>query len=72
MQNRNSDSSFWDFIQIDPKIIMSMRRSNVIITFILLFFLIGLSVALLPSHAATKVPLKGDTNPSLAEMPLTK
>jgi hypothetical protein len=68
MRDRDSDSSFWDFIQIDPKVIVSMRRSNVIITLILVFILLGLSVALLPSHAASKVVLKGDNNPSHASL----
>jgi serine protease Do len=75
MKDRNSEPSPWYFVPVDPKAIVSMRRSNLIVIAALTFFLVGLLlVAIIPAigHATShKVSLKVDANPaptSLADL----
>lgn len=72
MKGRKSEPSPWYFVPVDPKTIVSMRRSNLIIIAALTFLLVGLLlVAIAPTTgnaALHKVPLKVDSSPSPADL----
>jgi serine protease Do len=75
MKDKNSESSPWYFVPVDPKAIESMRRSNWIVIATLTFFLVGLLlVSIIPAKGTGtlhKVSFKVDANPtptSLADL----